>query len=348
VATPSQVRFKAKKVALAVALAALIVLLLAFPAELFNKTYDENEEEIHTVLTRVGLRRHHLQSRIGLLVFVLVGAGMTVWLALGEGPEGNPIAFAVGIVVALPVVTFAFELPAELYLRTRSRIVGKLHVLPTALAVGVICALVSRLLRLEPTYLYGIFASFVAAREGSIAEEEEGKSVLVGTLAMVAVAGLCWFGWGALNGDAHGAHRDWAVILFSTTLFWVFVLSAEGLVFGLMPLKYLDGSLLRRWRTSIWLVCQLAAASFFVYVIMMDGSTKKIDTFSQLIRPYALFIGFGLVSFAFWRYFQWDGRPTALDESADEGEEQNGEGEEQTAPIPVAATGAGAEVPGEN
>ena len=77
-ATPSQVRFKAKKVALAVALAALIVLLLAFPAELFNKTYDENEEEIHTVLTRMGLRRHHIESRLGLLVFVLVGAGMTV------------------------------------------------------------------------------------------------------------------------------------------------------------------------------------------------------------------------------------------------------------------------------
>lgn len=351
-ATPSQVRFKPAKMGLAVALGALIVLILAFPAELFNKTYDENEEEIHQVLSRMGLRRHHLESRVGLFIFVLVGAGMTIWLSLAEGSDGNPIAVAVGLVVALPVVTFAFELPAELYLRTRSQIVGKLHVLPTALAVGVVCALLSRLLNLEPSYLYGIFASFVAAREGSMAEEEEGKSVLVGTVALVVIGGLCWFGWGALDGDAHGAHRGWPVILFSTSLFWIFILAAEGLVFGLMPLKYLDGSLLRRWRNSIWLVAQLGAAAFFVYVVMLDGSFKKIHSFSQLIGPYSLFVGFGLVSFAFWRYFQWEGRPTALAEGEEEGEDGE-EGEEpegateQTVAIPVGTPAAGAEVPGE-
>jgi hypothetical protein len=319
VATPSAVRFKATDALAAVLLAGFLILLLAFPAELFNKTYEENEEEIHLVFTHMGLRRHHLSRWVGYLVYVLVGAGLLTWLALGEeGSDGNPFAVAVGLFVALPLVTFAFEFPAELYLRTRSRIPGHLRVLPTALIVAGACALISRALHLEPAYLYGVFAGYTALRVGALAEEEEGKSVLVGVIAVAIIAGISWFAWGALDGEAHGDGRGWFVILVSTTFFWIFVLAAESLVFGLIPLKFLDGSLVRRWRTSAWLVPQLAAAAFFIYVQMLHGSTKKVDTVSDVIKPFALFAGFGLASFAFWAYFQWKGRPTAEHEEEEE------------------------------
>ncbi|MDQ6778380.1 MAG: hypothetical protein M3071_19660 [Actinomycetota bacterium] len=311
VPTPAQVRFKAKDALLALVLAGFLVLLLAFPAEVFNKTYDENEEEIHLLLTRMGLRRHHLSRWMGFLVYALVGTALTVWLALAEGAKGNPLAVAVGLLVALPVVTFAFELPAELFLRTRSKIPGSLRVLPTALLVGAACAVISRAIHLEPAYLYGVFAGYAAVRADAIAEEDEGKSVLVGVATLALLAGVCWFAWGALDGQAHGDHRGWFVILVSTAFFWIFVLAAESLVFGLIPLKYLDGSLVRRWRTSAWLIPQLLAAGFFVYVIMLHGRTRHVSELSELIRPFCLFVGFGLMSFAFWGYFNWDGRPTA-------------------------------------
>jgi nitrogen fixation-related uncharacterized protein len=332
VPTPSQVRFKATSALLAAVLGGFLVLLLAFPAELFNKTYDENEEEIHGVFTRMGLSRHHLSRVWGYLVYVLVGVGLTVWLALGEESDGNPVAVAIGLLVALPVVTFAFEFSAELYLRTRSKIPGSLHVLPTALFVAALCALISRAIHLEPAYLYGVFAGYAAVRAGSIAEEEEGKSVLVGVSVLAVIAGISWFAWGALDGQAHDEHRDWFVILVSTAFFWIFVLAAESLVFGLIPLKYLNGSLVRRWRTSAWLIPQVLAAAFFVYVIMLHGTTKKVTTLSELVRPFAFFVGVGLLSFAFWGYFQWNGRPTA----------EHGEGgeEEKETPVPAPAPAA--------
>jgi hypothetical protein len=333
VPTPGQVRFKATSALLAAALAGFLVLLLAFPAEVFNKTYDENEEEIHLVFTRMGLRRHHLSRFWGYLVYVLVGVGLTVWLALGEESDGNPVAVAIGLLVALPVVTFAFEFSAELYLRTRSRIPGSLHVLPTALFVAALCAVISRLIHLEPAYLYGVFAGYTAMRAGSLAEEEEGKSVLVGVAVLAVIAGISWFAWGALDGQAHGDHRDWFVILVSTAFFWIFVLAAESLVFGLIPLKYLDGSLVRRWRTSAWLIPQLLAAAFFVYVMMLHGTTKKVTTLSELVRPFAFFAGVGLLSFAFWGYFQWNGRPSAEHGEGGEG----GEDEKTPAPAPTPA-----------
>ncbi|MDQ6804468.1 MAG: hypothetical protein M3065_05780 [Actinomycetota bacterium] len=311
VPTPSQVHFKATMALAAMVIAGFVVLLLAFPAELFNKTYDENEAEIHLVFTRMGLTRHHLSRGAGVLAYVLVGVGLTVWLALAEGSEGNPLAVAIGLLVALPLVTFAFELPAEFYLRTRSKIPGTLRVLPTALMVGAACAVISRAIHLEPAYLYGVFAGYTAARADAVAEEQEGKSVLVGVAALAVIAGISWFAWGALDGQAHGDDRGWFVILTSTALFWIFVLAAESLVFRLIPLKYLDGHLVRNWRTIAWLVPQLLAAAFFVYVLMLHGTTKHASTFSELVRPISLFLGFGLVSFAFWGYFQWDGRPSA-------------------------------------
>jgi hypothetical protein len=70
---------------------------------------------------------------------------------------------------------------------------------------------------------------------------------------------------------------------------------------------------LRAWRLSAWLGAQLVAASFFVYVLMLRGSTRHVDTLDQLVKPFALFAAFGLFSFAFWGYFRWERRPTALD-----------------------------------
>ncbi len=288
-----------------------LILLLAFPAELFNKTYEENQHEIHGVFTRFGLRRYHLPPVIGLITFALIGTALTAWLALGEGSDGNPVAVAVGLLVAVPLVNFAWELPVELYSRRRSKIPGELRVLPTALLVGLLCALLSRGLKLHPAYLYGIFAGFTAARAGSLTKEHAGKAVLISAVILAVLGIGCWFAWGALASQAEGGHRTWPIVLLATAFFWVFILSAEALVFGLVPLDYLHGKALRRWRSRMWLVLQIVAAVFFVYVQVLHGETEHVNDFHELIRPFIFFVLFGLLSFAFWRYFHWERRPTA-------------------------------------
>lgn len=311
VATPTALHFKAGSLAIAAIAGGLLVLLLAFPAELFNKTYEENQDEIHGVFKHVGVRRYHLPPGFGLIAFALIGGALATWLALGEGSDGNPVAVAVGLLVALPLVNFAWELPVELYSRRRSKIRGELHVLPTALIVGLLCALLSRALKLHPAYLYGIFAGFAAARAGTLTKAHAGKAVLwsAGILALLGIG--CWFAWGALAGHAEGDHRTWPIILLATAFFWVFVLSAEALVFGLIPLDYLHGKDLRRWRSTVWLLAQVLAAAFFIYVQVFHGEAEHINDFHELIRPLIFFVVFGGLSFAFWGYFHWDRRPTA-------------------------------------
>jgi hypothetical protein len=311
VATPSALQFKVGSLALAVIAGGFLILLLAFPAEIFNKTYEENQHEIHGVFRRYGLQRYHLPPAIGLIAFVLIGTALTAWLALGEGSDGNPVAVAVGLLVAVPLVNFAWELPVELYSRARSRVPGELHVLPTALLVGLLCAVLSRALKLHPAYLYGVFAAFAAARAGKLSREHAGKAVLVSATILAVVGIGSWFAWGALAGQAEGEHRTWLTVLLATAFFWVFILSAEALVFGLIPLDYLHGKALRRWRSRLWLVAQILAAAFFVYVQILHGETERVNDFHELIRPFIFFVVFGALSFAFWRYFHWQRRPTA-------------------------------------
>jgi hypothetical protein len=311
VATPTGLHFKVGSLAIAAIAGGLLVLLLAFPAELFNKTYEENQDEIHGVFTRLGLHRYHLPPGVGLIAFALIGTALAAWLALGEGSDGNPVAVAVGLLVAIPLVNFAWELPVELYSRRRSRIRGELHVLPTALLVGLLCALLSRALKIHPAYLYGIFAGFAAARAGSLTKAHAGKAVLYSAVTLAVLGIGCWFAWGALAGHAEGVHRNWPIILLSTAFFWVFILSAEALVFGLIPLDYLHGKALRLWRSRLWLLLQVLAAAFFIYVQVLHGEMEHINDFHELIRPLIFFVIFGGLSFAFWGYFHWSRRPTA-------------------------------------
>jgi hypothetical protein len=294
----------------AIALGALLVLLLAFPAELFNQTYGENEAEIHGILGRVGWRSWHLPPWAGFVAFALVGGALSAWLALGQ-LEGSPVARTAGLILALLIVTFAFRLPIELYSRAKSAIAGTLEVLPAALVVAAACAVASQALGLKPSYLYGVFVGFAAARAGALTRENQGRAVLIGA-AVAAAAGLvAWLGWGAIDGDLHDPGRGWAATLAATTLFWTFVLTAESLVFALVPLRFLDGAALRRWHGGVWLAAQLVAAAFLAYVLMLRGSTAHVDAVEQLVKPFALFAAFGLFSFAFWGYFRWERRPTA-------------------------------------
>jgi hypothetical protein len=311
VPTPQQIELGLFALGLALLLGGVIVLLIAFPSELFNQTYQNNEKEIHGILGRFGRRRRVFPPVAGFVVFALLDAALCTWLALEEGEDGNPVALAIGTAVALPAVTLWFLLPIEAYTRWKSGVGGTLHVLPSLLLVALVCAVLSSALDLEPAYLYGLAVAFGAASARTLTAEHEGRSVLAGAATLAGLALAAWIAWGALDAEAHGTDRDWPVIVISTILFWMFVMAAEGLVFALAPLRFLDGAKLWRWSFRAWLVTELVAAAFFVYVLMLHGQASEIDAVDQIVKPLGFFVAFGLASCAFWAYFRWETRPTA-------------------------------------
>jgi hypothetical protein len=288
--------------------AALLIFLIAFPAELFNKTYEENKTEIHTVLGRIGLRGRRLPSWAGLLAFLALSTVLSTLLAGDEGAAGNPVAQIIGFLVAIPVVTFAYGLPAEWYERGKSRIPGLLEVLAPALVVAVLCAGLSTLLQLSPPYLYGLFIGFMTKRKRHLSRPDEGRAILAGTVCLLACAVGAWLLWNPVHTMAYGDDPTWPAVVADAVLFWIFVLATESLVFALPPLRFLDGRKLRDWHVVSWLIPQTVAVAAFVYVFILRADLTPPD--GSMLKALAFFLAFGALSGVFWLYFQWSGRPT--------------------------------------
>jgi hypothetical protein len=296
-------------VALALAgLVALLIVLIAFPAELFNKTYEENKTEIHRILR---IRGRHFPPWLGVFVFVLVSAVLSAMLANGEGAAGNPLAQVLAFVVAVPIVTFAYCLPGELLSRRWSRVQGYLQLLPSAMLVAVVCAGLSWLLELDPPYVYGLFAGFVTMPKRRLTDPEEGRAVLSGAVSLVVIGAAAWLVWPPAHAAAHGPTPTLLAVFADAALFWVFVLAAESLVFALMPLRFLDGEKLKKWRLVSWLVPQVLAVSAFGYLLVLrSGMNPPGGGVTAVLKALVFFVVFGLLSVGFWRYFCWTGRPT--------------------------------------
>lgn len=307
----SEMRLDPEVLLAAALLAALLILLIAFPAELFNKTYEKNKEEIHDILARVGLRGDRFPSWLGLVLFLGLGTALSVLLAGSEGAAGNPVAQVIGFLVAIPLVTFAYGWPAELYARGRTRVPGLLEVLPPALLVAVVCAALSTLLALDPPYLYGLFAGFVTVRPRVLSTRDEGRAILLGALCLVVCAAAAFAIWGLVHPMAHGGAPTWPAVVADAVLFWVFVLATESLVFALPPLLFLDGRKLWEWHLVYWLVPQAVAVAAFTYVFVLRGQLSPPEGgTAAVVKALAFFVVFGLLSVAVWRYFKWPNRPT--------------------------------------
>ena len=255
-----------------------------------------------------------MTSPVAFAAFVLLGTALTLVLAGNEDAGGNWPAQLAGLMVAIAVVTLLAEVPEEFTARRFSGISGRFQVLPVAVGVAVVCTLISRLLGLQPAYLYGLFAGFAATGARNLTRRQEGQAALAG-IVVVSVAGLlAWLTWTPVHRAAYDGDPTWGAVLADSTLFWIFVLCTEGLVFALIPLRFLDGAVLRSWRLVAWLLPQVLSAAFFLYVFVLHGQSPVPGGISLLLRAIGFFVLFGAVSVAFWAYFHWEARPTRLPE----------------------------------
>ncbi|MBW6433491.1 hypothetical protein KZ829_07005 [Actinoplanes hulinensis] len=314
---------------LVAAMAVLLFILVAFPSDVFNKTYENRREEIHGAIRALGVkRRNRMPSWLQATLLIVVSVGAALLSGKGEGPaaqlpDGNWALNLAAVLIAVPLVMAAYSGPGEIYL-WRVRGSASLYVPPIALAVGVACALFSQVCELNPTYAYGLFCTFILFRgtkqanrtsTGARTEPTEAQrayGVLWSVAGLSVLIALGYIGFSANWENAHAADADWYTVLFDAVAYWVVVLGAESLVFALIPMRFLDGRTVAGWRLLAWMPLQIAAGFFFWYVIQRRGEVNELrPTGDEWLRAMGFFLLFGLAAMTFWGYFQWKGRPTA-------------------------------------
>jgi hypothetical protein len=181
-------------------------------------------------------------------------------------------------------------------------------VLPSALIVAGILAVLSRLGHFDPPYVYGLIAVYIGAERAlrdvgdQERRKEEGLRTLIGMLCLFALSVIAWFAWVPVDHHIDGGQRGLGWLVLDSVLATVFLLGLESAVFGLIPLTFLKGKEVYRWRRAIWTAAFVLIAYVFINVSYVVREATP-QTLADIVWAGALFIAFGLFSGLFWAYF---------------------------------------------
>jgi hypothetical protein len=300
--------FALPKVLESLALGALLVVLVGFPAELFNRTYEENQARIRRGLSRIthwkARGTGYLAQPWAVFIFFAAAAAFTALVdpTFDFGWTGATV-FA-GFAVAIPLTMAAYAYPAEWYQRRASKITGRFRVIALALGVALVLTVMSRLVHFVPGYVYGLIAGFAATRR--LSKSQQAKSVLAGAACVFGLSVVAWILWGKYDAVALGSHASHAEAIIGAVLAQLAILGITSVVFGLMPFTFMDGYRLRTWNLAGWIGVYVAAASWFALVLIRNNPDvlQKHNLPVALAEPFILFAVFGVLSILFWLYFR--------------------------------------------
>jgi len=213
-------------------------------------------------------------------------------------------ALVLGIAGSLVAITLAHELSTAAFIKSRYGDIGHLRVFPASLAAAVACVAISRLIKFEPGYLYGILAGVAFRKE--LTKADEGRALAVAKVTTLVLSVGAWIAWLPISEKAARPGAGLAVLIADALLAAIFVTGLEALAFGLMPMTFLDGHSIKSWSTLAW--AALFGLSMLAFIhILLNPNNRYIHTSSTvpLLTVVGLFVGFGLFSIGFWAYFRF-------------------------------------------
>ena len=314
-----------RQVAGNLALVLLSLLGIALTKEVFNSTVRHNYEEIRRwfrfwpeierrLLGAAGSERPIWQVFIA---FALVGGLLYGFLEPRFLTDlGLTAAVFVGMTLALAAVMLARATVESRSVSRHGAGRGRLRFFPVALPVAVICVAVSRIAGFEPGYIYGVFVAVVFGAE--VAARVEGEAIALVSWLTLGLSLAAWLVWIPVESlTAPGA--PFIVFIADNFLVLVFVLGLEALLFGLLPLHFLDGEKLFAWSRRRWLLIW-AVSAFFAFEVLINPSSRGrfvVSSTAGLATWIALFVLFSALTAGLWLWFRLRrpaGKPPAVSE----------------------------------
>jgi hypothetical protein len=218
------------------------------------------------------------------------------------------VAIYVGFLIAIGVVLITFELPGLLFHRRQTGETGRLRVLPWAIVLAAVFVLISRLWTLQPGYLYGVVLGVVFLQ--AVGPRLEGREAAAGATFTLVVAVVSWLLLGWVREAVPVG--DLGMIVLKTALAGIVVAALEAVAFGLMPLRFMPGYAIYRWRRPVWAIIWLASLFAFIHILIGPNSGYLSElSIEALLVAGAVFAIFGAISVGFWAYFRFIYRPPA-------------------------------------
>jgi hypothetical protein len=283
---------------------ALLLILLAFPAELFNATFEEHYDEISgwfagpkRALDRIagdGTGSAWVPFGAVTAVAALLYAFLDPDLSLDEAT----LAMVLGVGLSIAVAVLISGAVARRFVGARHGDRGRLRIYPGALFVAAACVLVSRLVDFQPGYLYGVIAGF--AFTAPLSRDEDGRNAARVAAAGLAVTVVCWLLLSPVRELMDDPEPSFLLVLVEAFLAAMFVGGLQALVFGFLPLRFLPGQKVWQWSRPVWAALFGIGVFGFLQVLLHPESSYE----GSVVTMVVLFLGFAAASIAFWAYFR--------------------------------------------
>jgi hypothetical protein len=151
--------------------------------------------------------------------------------------------------------------------------------------------------------MYGIIGTFTFAL--ALNASDEGRMEAWGAVALLGVAIATWFLRIPFQ-PTPGVPSSGAGLIVNSGLVGIFVVAVEGLVFGLVPLKFLPGAKIFAWSRWRWLLLWGTGLALFVHVLVYPVTVAQPNPSpSSLTTTLGSVAIYGAIAVAFWGYFRW-------------------------------------------
>ena len=305
---PTELSFSLAHLVEAIVLTGMLILLIGFPAELFNATLLENYEEISGWFNWSWLRRLRawvagLHGAVVAVAFAGAGALIHALLEHDLHFDKGSFALVLGLFLTFVAIALIYDVMRKLHLHRRHELPSRLRAQMIGMVVAVIFVAMSRVGDFHPGYMYGLFTALAFGWD--LHPSHHGRALALASVRLFAIAVAAWFLWIPVKHMAEQPDASFFVLTVDAMLSLLWVAGIAAIVFGLAPIHFFYGEAVKKWSFWGWAAIWVPGAFMFVYTLLhpergLYGSSSEASLFSVML----LFIGFGLFSVAFWGFFR--------------------------------------------
>ena len=268
------------------------MLLVGAPTQLFNDTLESNMEDVRKVFRINRVPHAPIPSWVwktwaGAGLYLILAAAVYGFLDPTFPGSNWPLVLWTGV-LGLMVGTVVMALPGDLYVRRYFHSKGSVEVAQWTIFLAAACVILTRVTGSQPGYVYGIIGALVFSAPLTL--RDEGRMAFAGGVALLALALVAWFLRVPFQ-TAAGVVQDGPAMVIDKALATIFIEAISTLVFGLIPLRFLAGHVLRRWNPAAWLILWGVSITIFAHVILYPVSDIQPNPSAVGIETVAITVG---------------------------------------------------------
>ncbi|HJV08748.1 MAG TPA: FGLLP motif-containing membrane protein, partial [Acidimicrobiales bacterium] len=315
VPTPDDISTDTETIATNVLLALALILLIGFPADIFNSTLAEHYDEI-TGWFRFGRRRRdpgqvrreswfdRLPTPLRLGAIGLIGSILYGLLDPNFGFNRPSLILVLGLLLAIATISGVLDILRMHFHRRVTRKRSRLKAFPLGLVMAAILVFFSRVGDFHPGYVFGIFTAL--AFDDELYDEEDGRGLALAGVGLLVVAITALLLRAPLDRLAGEDGAGFVLLVVDAALATLWIAGIQAVIWGLIPISFMYGQKVLAWSKVGWFAIYGTGMLLFVHTLLhpgmgLYGNAAEASLFSVTM----LFLCFGAFSLLFWGYFRF-------------------------------------------